>query len=277
MDTPLSIPLGPVERLRRRVHVLVEPGAPGGEVYDLFMVWLICLNVFALVMETVDPLHTPYRALFDTFETASVALFTLDYVLRLWTCTLRPGCAEPVRGRVRYATSPMALLDLAAVLPFYLPLLGIDLRFMRAARLFRLLRLGKLARYSGALQMVARVVARSKEELLTTMVLAGLLLLGASSLMYYLERAVQPDAFSSIPAAMWWGVSTLTTVGFGDVVPATAAGKVVSSVIAVIGIGIVALPTGILSAGFMEEIGRRKGLAAKCCPHCGESLDTRKE
>lgn len=276
MEQQISLPTVRAERLRQRVHVLVEPGARGGEAYDLFMVWLICLNVFALVVETVHPLYVRHQALFTAFESASVLLFTLDYFLRLWTCTLRPEFQGGVRGRVRYAFTPMALLDLAAVLPFYLPMVGLDLRFMRAVRLLRLLRLGKLMRYSGALQMVARVVSRRKDELVTTIVLTGLLLLGASTLMYYLERQAQPQVFASIPAAMWWGISTITTVGYGDMVPVTALGKVVSSAIAVIGIGIVALPTGILSAGFIEELNsRRAPESAERCPHCGEKLPAR--
>lgn len=275
MEQQLTLPVGRIERLRRWVHVLVEPGARGGEAYDLFMVWLICLNIVALVLETVGPLYTRHLAVFQAFEVASVLLFSLDYLLRLWTCTLNPEFAGAVRGRIRYAFTPLALIDLAAVLPFYLPFWGMDLRFARAARFLRLLRLGKLARYSRALQMVARVVARQKEELLTTFVLSGLLLLGSSTLMYLVERGAQPDDFSSIPAAMWWGIATLTTVGFGDVVPLTAAGKFLSSVIAVIGIGIVALPTGILSAGFIEEMQHRKNPGGVKCPHCGEQLPPR--
>lgn len=275
MQSQITVPVRTTERLRRWVHVLVEPGARGGEAYDLFMVWLICLNIVALVLETVGPLYTRHLALFQAFEVASVLLFSLDYLLRLWTCTLNPEFAGAVRGRIRYALSPLALIDLAAVLPFYLPFVGMDLRFARGARLLRLLRLGKLARYSRALHMVARVVARQKEELLTTFVLSGLLLLGSSTLMYLVERGAQPEDFSSIPAAMWWGIATLTTVGFGDVVPLTAAGKFLSSVIAVIGIGIVALPTGILSAGFIEEMQLRKNPGGVKCPHCGEQLPPR--
>ena len=272
MAPPLAVRSGRTERLRQWTGVLVEPGARGGEAYDLFMVWLICLNLFALVLETVRPVQARYQALFAAVEAASVLLFTLDYLLRLWTCTLRPEFVAPVRGRFRYALTPLAVLDLLAVVPFYLPLLGVDLRVLRAARLLRVLSLGKLVRYSGALQMVARVVARRREELMTTLVLAGLLLLGASTLMYLAERHAQPEEFSSIPAAMWWGIATLTTVGFGDVYPVTSLGKVLSSVIAVVGIGIVALPTGILSAGFIEELDRRRHPAKTACPHCGGAL-----
>ncbi|HEX2189733.1 MAG TPA: potassium channel family protein [Longimicrobiaceae bacterium] len=267
----LAAPLGRAERLRRRAQALVDPAVPGGEAYDLFMAGLICVNVAALVLETVRPLYDRHAALFAAFEGASVAVFTVDYLLRLWLCTLDPRYAAPVRGRLRYARTPLALLDLAAVLPFFLPMLGADLRFVRAARLLRLLRLGKLARYSSALQMVARVLVGKKEELFTTLVVAGVLLLGSSAVMYFVERDAQPQAFSSVPAAMWWGIATLTTVGFGDVYPVTPLGKLVSGIIALVGIGIIALPTGILSAGFIEEMQARRAGAARC-PHCGGEL-----
>lgn len=272
MQQGVAAPLGRTERLRRWVYAVVQPDVAGGEGYDAFMAGLVCLNVVAIVLETVRPLHTAHQALFAAFEAGSVLVFTLDYLLRLWVCTLKAEYAAPVRGRIRYALTPLALIDLAAVLPFWLPLLGADLRFARAARLMRLLRLGKLARYSRALQMVARVLEGKKEELLTTLLVAGVLLLGASSLMYLVEREAQPEAFSSIPAAMWWGIATLTTVGFGDVYPVTPLGKALSGVIAVIGIGIIALPTGILSAGFIEEMQARSGREPHRCPHCGGEL-----
>ncbi|MEW5929731.1 MAG: ion transporter, partial [Gemmatimonadota bacterium] len=272
MHPGLAVPLERTERLRRRAHALVDPTVPGGEAYDAFMGGLICLNVLAIVLETVRPFRERYGPLLAALEVASIAVFTADYLLRLWVCTLRPGYAAPVRGRVRYALTPMALVDLAAVVPFYLPLVGGDLRFVRAVRLLRLLRLGKLARYSRSLQMVARVLVGKKEELFSTLLVAGVLLLGASSLMYFVEREAQPQAFSSIPASMWWGIATLTTVGFGDVYPVTPLGKALSGVIAVIGIGIIALPTGILSAGFIEELHGGPGADSARCPHCGGEL-----
>lgn len=263
-----AAPAGRTERLRLRVRALVDPAVPGGEAYDAFMAGLICANVAAMVLETVRTLYLGHRALFTAFEAASVAVFTLDYLLRLWVCTLDPRYAAPVRGRIRWARTPLALVDLAAVLPFYLPMTGADLRFVRAARLLRLVRMGKLARYSGALQMVGRVLAGKKEELVTTGLAAGALLLGSSALMYFVERGAQPEAFSSVPAAMWWGIATLTTVGFGDVYPVTGLGKALSGVIALLGIGIIALPTGILSAGFIEELQSRRAGPGRC-PHCG--------
>lgn len=257
-------------RLRQRAYAVVEADVDGGERYDVAIISLICLNVLAMMLETVQGLHAAYGGFFYAFELFSVAVFSGDYVLRLWTCVERPAFRGAVAGRLRYAVTPMALVDLASVLPFFLPFLGVDLRFARALRIMRLLRLAKLARYSHALRMVGRVVSGKKEELASTFSLVGVLLLVASSLMYFAERDAQPDKFSSIPEAMWWGIVTLTTVGYGDVFPVTSLGKVLSAVIALLGIGVVALPTGILGAAFVEEMqAARQARTVVLCGRCG--------
>ena len=259
--------------LHERVYDFIEPERPGGELYDRFIQVLIGLTLLELILETEQALLVAYRPIFHGFEVFSVAAFTLDYLLRLWSCTAAPQYRGPVRGRLRWARTPMALIDLAAVLPFYLPFLGVDLRAFRGMRLLRLLRLAKVGRYSTALRTLQRVLARKKEELVMTLGLAGLLLLGASSLIYFLERQAQPEAFGSIPRAMWWAMATLTTIGYGDVVPVTALGRLLGSLVAVLGIGMGALPTGILGAAFVEEMQARRRGEQPRCPHCGEPLD----
>jgi voltage-gated potassium channel len=148
--------------------------------------------------------------------------------------------------------------------------MGIDLRFLRILRMMRILRIAKLGRYSQSLQILQRVMAAKKEQLLCTVFVLVLLVIVAASLLYYAENHVQPEAFSSIPAAMWWAVSTLTTVGYGDIYPMTGLGKFMASIIAVLGIGVFALPAGIFGAGFVEEIGRREKPTQ--CPHCGKEI-----
>jgi len=206
---------------------------------------------------------------------AEWCLFSAEYLLRLWSCTVNPAHAAPLRGRFRFALTPLLLIDLLAILPFYFsllaPLLALDLRFLRAVRLFRLFRLAKLARYSLALRTFGRVLSSKKEELLSTLFILFLLLFLASSLMYFAENKAQPEKFSSIPTALWWGVATLTTVGYGDVVPVTALGRFLASMIAILGIGMFALPTGILGAAFVEEMQTRSS-PPKLCPHCGKQL-----
>jgi voltage-gated potassium channel len=239
---------------------------------DLFIVVLILFNIGAIILETEKSVYNAYRGIFIAFEYFSIAVFTIEYLLRLWFCTHDERFKGAFRGRLRFAMTPLALIDLCAILPFYLPmLLPIDLRFIRAIRLFRLFRIFKLARYSTAFTTLTNVIRAKKEELLITAFIVGVLLVTASSLMYFIENEAQPKAFSSIPAAMWWGIATLSTVGYGDIYPVTLAGKVLGAVIALLGIGMFALPAGILGSGFVEELHRQRP-EKKICPHCGKEL-----
>ena len=228
---------------------------------------LIVLNIAALVLETVESIYQAAPAAFLAFETVSLYIFSLEYGLRVWSCTASPHYRAPFWGRLRYIRTPLALIDLLAILPFFLSF-TFDLRSLR---MVRLLRLAKLGRYSVALQTIGHVLLAKQEELVTLMGLLFLLLLGASSCMYFAEHHAQPDQFSSIPATMWWGIATLTTVGYGDIYPVTELGKAIASVIAILGIGIFALPAGILGAAFLEEFQSHKS-EPKLCPHCGEVI-----
>jgi voltage-gated potassium channel len=278
--SPESIPaprgsaaLARKERVKRRVYEVLEIAQPGDRLssaFDVFILLLIFANVATLMMETVPDLQERHGAAFAAFETVSVAIFTLEYVLRLWSADQSPRFRGVKGGRMRYALTPLAILDLLSILPYWLAMTGLDLRVLRAIRLFRVLRMAKLVRYSSALQTFVRVIHAKREELLVTIGLLVMLLFWASSLIYYAERIAQPEEFSSIPAAMWWAICTLTTVGYGDVFPVTALGKVIASVISILGIGFFALPTGILGAEFVAEIQRKRVMA---CPHCGGEID----
>ena len=261
--------------LRQRVHELLEVSTaenPHSRAVDLVILGLILLNILALILETVDYLQTRAAAAFEAFEKVSLIIFSVEYVLRLWSCTAVARFAGVLRGRVRFALTPMAIIDLLAILPLYLPLLGLDMRFVRAVRLLRFFRLAKLFRYSRALRLLARVLIGHKEELLSTFFVLLILLVLSSCFMYFAEHEVQPENFSSIPATMWWGVITLTTVGYGDYYPVTGLGKVIAAVIAVLGIGMFALPAGILGAGFVEALQKEES-APRRCPHCGGEID----
>lgn len=261
-------------KLKRRVHEILEPAGAGdreSRAFDVFMLTLIVLNIVALTLESDRAIYVQARAFFDAFETISVGVFTIEYLLRIWSCPANPRYASPVTGRLRFALTPLALFDLLAILPFYLPLLGVDLRVMRVLRFLRLFRIAKLVRYSRALQVFGRVFHSKREELMLTLVFIAILMLISSSLMYFAEREAQPDKFSSIPAAMWWAVATLTTVGYGDVYPVTALGRCVAAIIAVLGIGLFALPAGVLGAAFLDEL-QQKREGTTCCPHCGKEL-----
>ena len=260
-------------RTRRLVYGLFAPEEGGrlGYYTDWAIMLLIAANVGAVMLGTVDPIAAAYGPAFRWFELFSVAAFSVEYVARVWSVVEAPGYDAPFRGRLRFATTPLLLVDLFAILPFYLTALGVaaELRFLRAVRLVRFLRLLKLARYSESLRAFDRVYRDKKPD----MILAGfantLLLVVSSGLMYYAETEAQPEVFSSIPATLWWGVVTLTTVGYGDMAPVTPLGRLLGGVTAVLGIGLFALPASILASGFITEATE----GPKRCPHCGKSLE----
>lgn len=272
-------------QMKRRVHEILEVAAPGdrtGRLFDLSLMLLIILNVVVVILATVRELHPHYDTFFSVFDTFSVAVFSIEYLLRIWSCTADERYADSsVWGRLRYMKTPMAIIDLVAILPFYLPIVFVDLRFVRAIRLFRLFRLFKMARYSESMRTLGRVLTLKKEELLVTLFTLQILLIFSSSMVYYVERDSQPEVFTSIPAAMWWGVVTLTTVGYGDVYPITPIGKFIGALVILVGIGMFALPAGILASGFVEEVQSRREEeegsieveVVAICPHCGKRID----
>ena len=265
-----------LEKLKKRTYEILELAKPGdraSRIFDFFIISLIILNVIAVILETVGNLSVSYAGFFKTFEIISVIIFSIEYLLRVWSCVVNEKFKAPIKGRIKFILIPLALIDLFAVLPFYLPMLiPIDLRFIRALRLFRLFRLFKLSRYSEGLHLLGRVLKNKKEELFIALFVTFLLLIVSSSLLYYVEHEHQPDVFSSIPAAMWWGIATLTTVGYGDIYPVTTLGKFLGSIISLLGIGLFAMPTGIISAGFVEESRKRKKQIRQC-PHCGKNIE----
>ncbi|MEL6677715.1 MAG: cyclic nucleotide-gated ion channel [Pseudomonadota bacterium] len=246
--------------LQHRLYHLLEVDAgldPWARAVNAALVILIVANVAAVILETVPALEARYGPAFVAFEIVSVAIFTVEYALRIWVSTAAPQADGVRSAKVRIAAMlhPYALIDLLAILPFYLSLLiGLDLR---ALRIFRLLRFLKLARHSTALGTLVRVLRREARALFAALIImAGLLILSATA-MYHAERAAQPEVFGSIPAAMWWGVATLTTVGYGDMIPMTVLGKVLGGCVMLFGLGMFALPVGIIATGFTEEIHRR--------------------
>ena len=241
-----------------------------GKLFDGFMIGLISLSVIAFAFETVDSISIPYKSRFNNFELFSTVVFTIEYVLRLWTCTLERGFRHPVWGRLKFALMPLSLIDLLAILPLYLFFFFPNLVFVLELHLLRLARLLKIGRYSESIRTLGNVIASKRNDLLSAMFTVFTLLMISASLVYFAEHAAQPDLFPNIPASMWWSVVTLTSVGYGDVYPITPFGKLLGGVIAVLGLGLVALPTGILASGFAEEV-QRKQTQPKC-PHCGKEL-----
>lgn len=257
--------------LRARMYELLN-SHDGGQtmlerVTDWSLIGLVLLNTATVVLDSVKDIDARYHPLFVSIELVSIYIFTLEYVLRVWSCVEDWRYHQPFWGRLRFMFSPLALIDLLAVLPFYLSIGLLDLRFLRLVRLLRLL---KVTRYVRALHVIGQVVRRKRAELLVTLGMIGLILLLVSSVMYSIESVAQPDKFGSIPDTMWWGVATLTTVGYGDVYPITPAGKVFSSIIAVLGLGLFAIPTGILASGFNEQLQERQTVPTRtaACSQC---------
>lgn len=207
---------------------------------------------------------------FNLFEMVSIFIFTIEYILRLWVSDLYRPYMPHWKARIRYAFSGMAMIDLLATFPFYVPfLIKIDLRALRVLRLFRLLRIFKANRYTNGMTKVLAVIKNKSGELISSVIVVSTLMIMSSALMYNVENAAQPDVFNSMFDAMWWATATLTTVGYGDIYPITVLGKILAAIIAVLGIGIVAIPTGIIAGGFMESVKKEKVI----CPHCGKDMN----
>ena len=252
------------------MHELLEVGQRGDRLdraIDFFIVSLIVINTFAQILETVRPVYNAAPWFFPILETASLIIFTVEYVLRVWSCTVEPQYSHPFFGRLRFALTPLLIIDLLALVPFFLFFLDLeDLRTLRALRL--LAWAARLGRYFEGIRTLGKVLQSKALELTTVVVVLAVMLVLASAMMYYAEHRAQPEDFASIPEAMWWSIITLTTVGYGDVSPVTPMGKVMAGIIAVMGIGMFALPAGILGSGFLDEI-QRRNQEARYCPHCG--------
>jgi len=254
--------------MRLRVWQIVEPSSgddPASRFFDIGMSTVIVMAVLAVVLESVEPVGSQYATAFTRFEIFCLVVFGSEYLVRLWACKSDSRFAGRF-GRVRWMISLMALVDLAAILPGLVLVGSMDLRFLRSVRLIRLFRLG---RYSSGMKIIANAFTSCRQQMTVALAGVGILLLISSSALYYAERAAQPDAFGSIPSAMWWGICTLTTVGYGDVYPVTATGKLLASGIALLGVGTFAIPAGILAAHFEQAMGQ----SVTVCPHCGNEFD----
>lgn len=244
------------------------------DIFDGTIIGLIILNVLLLVLDTFE-MPAWFSRVSGIIEAVSVIIFTTEYLARLWTADLKYPDKSPLVARVKYIFTFMALVDLVAILPFYLPFLfPIDLRILRALRILRLFRLFKMGRYTSAFSTIAAVFKSKAHQLISSMIVVGLLMVITSLLMYNVEHEAQPDVFRNAFSGLWWAVATLTTVGYGDIYPVTSAGRVLSGIIALLGIGLVAVPTGIISAGFMEAVDKSEKTEEKhYCSNCGHKLD----
>ena len=247
---------------QKRIFEIIEKGEAedrASRLCDLFLFGLIILNLVAVCLETVGSLYTQYKAVFSIIEFVSVTIFSIEYVLRIWSCAASSEGKHSGASakRIAYIFSFTGIIDLLAILPSIIPLFfgGVDLRWLRILRLMRLL---KFSHYSSALEDLISAVRHESRSFVATLYLLVLALLISSALIYVAEHDVQPEHFGSIPQSMWWTVVTLTTVGYGDIVPFTVAGKLIATLTALMGVCVVALLTGIVATGFTHQVAMRR-------------------
>ena len=244
---------------RQKVHAVIFPSAYGGSLHTIFdtfiMIWVI-VSVLAVILESVHSIEYLLNLEFIVLDAIAVSIFTLEYCLRMYCCVEEPGYQRAVSGRLKMAKSTSSIIDLLAIAPFFLEVFLhhlIDLRFMRV---FRLLRLLKLSRYTGATQSLSKVIAREWPVIAASTFIMLLLVVMTASLGFLLEHEAQPDKFENIPQAIYWAVITLASVGYGDISPITPAGRAMTIVLSLIGIGIFAIPAAILSSAFTDQLKR---------------------
>lgn len=249
------------QRVRHRVQLVLEAGRGSGVVgvaFEAFLIAIIIANAAAVTLESIPKFGGAYKTYFDYFEWFSVAIFTVEYALRVWTAPEDPRFANtgPIKSRLRAVIQPYMLIDFIAIAPAYLALF-MPVADLRILRLFRLIRLLKIARYSPAVTTLMHVLSSERRALFGTLLLTLCVMALSGECMYIIEGQVQPNVFGSLPDCMYWAIITLTTVGYGDKYPVTALGKLLAGVTGVLGLGLLALPVGIVASGFQGELHRR--------------------
>ena len=271
-----------LRKIRYAIYDLIredENERLSGRIFDGVIIFFILLNIVSLIVDTMLQAEW-YIGLSSVLEVISVVIFSLEYLMRLVTSDLKAPGMNPVLAVLKHVFSFMALIDLFAILPFYMPAVFLaDLRVLRALRIFRVLRLFKFGRYTLAFNVIGDTLKKKKHQLLSSLFVIFVLMTVSSVLMYNFEHEAQPSVFQNAFSGFWWSIATFTTVGYGDIYPITVGGKILASVMALLGIGLVAVPTGILSAGFIEYSGQQKEQEneheneKRYCPYCGHSLE----
>ncbi len=244
--------------LRKAVSALFDQNLPASlasKIVSAIIVATILLSIASVVLESEAGFRAEHGLLLVNVERAATAVFSVEYLLRVWSSVdrIESRYRHPVWGRLRYIARPVAIIDLLAVLPAFLG--DYDLRVLRLLRLLRML---KLTRHSEAFAMIWAVFRKEATTVGAVLLVMAMFTVASGTVMYMLENEAQPKVFSSIPMAMWWSIITITTVGYGDMIPLTAAGKAFGAIVAVFGIGTVALFSGVLTASFMEQLRLRR-------------------
>jgi voltage-gated potassium channel len=257
--------------LKNRIYAILEPGDEDSRGFDFFIISLIILNIVAFALETVPGIARDYSGAFVYFELFSISIFSIEYVLRVWSCNAHDISNSPIMSRIRYILTPFALIDLMAILPFYLPMVFPNLMFMRGIRLLRIFRVLKLTKYAESYSILAKVV-RSKSHFLAVLFFANLIMLILTSgAMYLAEHDAQPDVFTDMLTSLWFGIETLSGIGYGDMIPQTTLGRIFGFIILTLGVELYVIPAGIITSGLVEEFTREK--CESVCPHCNKIIN----
>ena len=252
-------------RRRKRICEIIEVGSHNdlpSRLYDIINALAILINLTASILYTFESVRTRFGGPILTVEAVTVTFFAADYFLRVWTARCRTLALPPHRAVWKYLVSFSGLVDLLSFLPYYLPIFfpagAVAFRMFRVVRIFRLFRINA---YYDSLNVITQVIASKRQQLLSSVFIIIILMLASSLCMYSLEHEAQPEVFTNAFSGIWWAVSTLLTVGYGDIYPITTMGKLFSIVITFLGVGMVAIPTGIISAGFVDQYSRVKRLS----------------
>lgn len=246
---------------RQKIHALVFPSPYGGamqKIFEVFIALWVLLSVIAVILESVQSVHYILNLQFVILDAVAVAIFTVEYCMRLYSCVEEPGFKGAVLGRMKQAKSPSTLIDFLAILPFYLEVFLHHLFDLRFLRVFRLARLLKLTRGSDASTVLVKVVVREWPIMSASAFIMLLLVILTASLGYLFEHDVQPDKFENIPTSIYWAVITLASVGYGDISPVTPIGRTLTIVLALLGIGIFAIPAALLASAFSDELVKKR-------------------
>lgn len=222
------------------------------KIFHTFIISLIVMNIFVVILDTVEDFNTQYGIYSHYFELFSVIVFTIEYLLRVFVCVVSKQYRTEY-GRLRYMKSALAIIDLLAILPFFIPIFVEDSMILRTFRLFRLFRLFKLGRYSKSYELISKILRKTWHDIGVSMIFIFTAWIIGSSVIYLAEHIAQPTIFSSIPATMWWTIITLTTTGYGDMYPVTVMGKIAGGILAITGVCLFAIPAGIITSAFVHE------------------------
>lgn len=262
--------------MRKRIFEIIQPdrgNSLASRIFDWSITMLILASVVIVFAVTFNLPDDVLRVLMRVEEIASI-VFTVEYLLRILTADMLYPGKGAVASRFKYVFSPLAIIDLVAILPFWLPMfLPCSMLALRSLRLVRILRILKLNRYFDAIRSIGEVLSSKRRELIGSMFFVLLLMLVSSLLMYSVEHDAQPQVFCNAFSGLWWAVATLTTVGYGDIYPVTVLGRILGAVIAFCGIAALAIPTGIITAGLTEHLGREKGVDAELDRQRGKDVE----